>query len=81
MFSKLEVLFELPEPGQGEAFAFLEEEKEMSFPSEEIAEAIRLWPFYSQEILIVFLSHSDKIWFNALEIPAVATRNRAGHYF
>jgi len=61
MFSKLEVLFELPEPGQGEAFAFLEEEKEMSFPSEEIAEAIRLWPFYSQEILIVFLSRSDKI--------------------
>ena len=36
---------------------------------------------YSPKILVVFLSHSDKIWLTALEIPVVATRNRAGHYF
>jgi hypothetical protein len=34
---------------------------------------------YSPKILVVFLSHFDKIWFTPLEIPVVATRNRAGH--
>jgi len=33
------------------------------------------------KILVVFLSHFDKILFTPLEIPVVATRNQAGHYF